>query len=157
MTATAREDFFTLIHKGQRRELFAVTTSAGTIDWDDPQAAAEFGSAWEQLRRMLKIHGKHEDKHFFPLIAGTAPQVTAGVNATHGELEEALAKLTGMIGAAVAALAQSAGLAVRPCKTMPAPRPPWTACATSDTCQVAEPQSYLFVPLPGGQARACSA
>jgi hypothetical protein len=31
MTATAREDFFTLIHKRQRRQLFAFTTSAGTI------------------------------------------------------------------------------------------------------------------------------
>jgi hypothetical protein len=40
MTATAREDFFTLIHKGRGRELFALTTRAGTLDWDDPQAAA---------------------------------------------------------------------------------------------------------------------
>jgi hypothetical protein len=31
MTATAREDFFTLIHNGQRRQLFAFTTSAGPI------------------------------------------------------------------------------------------------------------------------------
>jgi hypothetical protein len=40
MTAATREDFLTLIPKGQRRKLFALTTSAGTIDWDDPQAAA---------------------------------------------------------------------------------------------------------------------
>ena len=92
MTATAREDFSTLIHKGQRRELFALTTRAGMIDWDDPHATAGFTAAWEQLSRMLKIHGKHEDKHFFPLIAGRAPQVMASVNATHGEMDEALAK-----------------------------------------------------------------
>jgi hypothetical protein len=26
---------------------------------------------------MPKIHGEHEDKHFFPLIAGQDPRVTA--------------------------------------------------------------------------------
>ncbi len=34
MTATPRKDFSTLIHKGQRRERLALTTSAGTIDSD---------------------------------------------------------------------------------------------------------------------------
>jgi hypothetical protein len=36
---------------------------------------------------MLKIHGKHQDKHSHPLIAGRAPQVTADVNATHDEMD----------------------------------------------------------------------
>jgi hypothetical protein len=35
MTATPRKDFSTLIHKGQRRERLALTTSAGTIDSDE--------------------------------------------------------------------------------------------------------------------------
>jgi hypothetical protein len=36
---------------------------------------------------MLKIHGKHEDKQFFPFTAGETPQVTPGVNATHARME----------------------------------------------------------------------
>ena len=36
---------------------------------------------------MLKIHGKHEDEHFYPLIADRAPRVTAGVNAAHDEMD----------------------------------------------------------------------
>ena len=36
---------------------------------------------------MLKIHGKREDKQFFPFTAGETPQVTAGVNATRAEME----------------------------------------------------------------------
>ena len=67
--------------------MFALTTRAGTIDWDDPRAAADSGDPRAQPSRMLKFHVKHEDKHFFPLIAGRAPQVTAGRNATHAEME----------------------------------------------------------------------
>jgi hypothetical protein len=36
---------------------------------------------------MFKIHGKHQDKHFHPLIADRPPQVTVGVNATHDEMD----------------------------------------------------------------------
>ena len=36
---------------------------------------------------MLTIHGKHQDRHFYPLIAGRAPQVTAGVNAARDEMD----------------------------------------------------------------------
>jgi hypothetical protein len=36
---------------------------------------------------MFKIHGKHQDKHFHSPIADRAPQVTAGVNATHDEMD----------------------------------------------------------------------
>ncbi len=32
MTESIRDDFFTLIHKGLRRELFALTTLAATSD-----------------------------------------------------------------------------------------------------------------------------
>ena len=63
---------------------------------------------------MPKIHGKHEDKHFIPLIAGRVPRVTASMNARHGEMDEALEKVTGMIEAAVAAPAKSARLAAYP-------------------------------------------
>jgi len=48
---------------------------AGTIDWDDPQAAADSGDPWAQPSRILTIHGNHQDKHFHSLIAGRAPQV----------------------------------------------------------------------------------
>jgi hypothetical protein len=41
---TTRHDFFTLIHKGQRKELFAATVLAGTTNWEDASAANDFVS-----------------------------------------------------------------------------------------------------------------
>jgi iron-sulfur cluster repair protein YtfE (RIC family) len=108
----AREDFFTLIHKGQRRELFLATITAGRLDWDDHTAAAAFGATWAGIRRMLEAHGKHEDKHFFPLLADSAPPITASMTATHNEMALTLTHLTDMIEVAVAAPTAAAGLSV---------------------------------------------
>jgi hypothetical protein len=50
MNTTIRDDFFTLIHKGQRQELFVATIKAGTVDWDDLEAAA-----WVRLNNDLTL------------------------------------------------------------------------------------------------------
>jgi hypothetical protein len=58
MTSPNRDDFFTLIHKGQRRELFAAIVKAGTLDWNDRSDAAAFERHWIEIHRMLVAHAK---------------------------------------------------------------------------------------------------
>lgn len=73
----ARRHLFTLIHKGQRRELFALTRRAGTIDWDDPQAAADFGTPELSRAACSRSTASTKTGISTPLIADRAPQVTA--------------------------------------------------------------------------------
>ena len=77
-----RDDFFTLIHKGQRRELFLATTQAGKLDWDDAQ------------------------------LATSAPPLIESVHTAHHESGHELVELTEMIAAAALAPTSSMGLAV---------------------------------------------
>ena len=107
-----RDDFFTLIHKGQRRELFLATTQAGTLDWDDPDAAAEFGASWSDVSRMLTMHAKHEDNHFLPLLLEIAPNLVKRVQSSHHDSARELVELNATIEAAALAPTSSAGIAV---------------------------------------------
>jgi Hemerythrin HHE cation binding domain len=107
-----RDDFFTLIHKGQRRELFLATTRAGTLDWDDPRAAADFGVSWNDVSRMLMMHAKHEDNHFLPLLLQSAPELIERVQDAHHDSAYELAELTATIDAAASTPTSATGLAV---------------------------------------------
>jgi Hemerythrin HHE cation binding domain len=107
-----RDDFFTLIHKGQRRELFLATTQAGTLDWDDPDAAAEFGASWSDVSRMLTMHAKHEDNHFLPLLIESAPELVERVHNAHRDSARELVELTATIDAAALTSTSPAGIAV---------------------------------------------
>jgi hypothetical protein len=112
MNATTRHDFFTVIHKGQRKELFAATVQAGTIDWEDAVAAGDFVAIWSKLCSMLEAHAAHEDKHFVPLLAQRAPELVAEIAAGHQDLEHELVTLTDTIAVAAAAPNRDHGLAV---------------------------------------------
>ena len=97
MNAGSRHDFFTVIHKGQRKELFAATTLAGTINWEDVTAANDFVALWSKLTSMLEAHAAHEHKHFFPLLAQHAPEIVAQVETAHEDLDHELITLTDTI------------------------------------------------------------
>ena len=112
MDRPRRDDFFTLIHKGLRRELFAITTLAGTMDWDDAGDVAAFDASWQQLHHLLDIHAAHEDDHFLPLLAHAEPDLLAALDAAHHDLDEALADVASLIREAVAAHDQERGLRV---------------------------------------------
>ena len=71
---STRHDFFKLIHKGQRKELFEATVLAGTIDWEDQTSADGFVSVWSKLVSMLEAHAAHEHNHVFPLLADDAAE-----------------------------------------------------------------------------------
>jgi hypothetical protein len=112
MNAASRHDFFTVIHKGQRKELFAATILAGTIDWEDDNAADEFVALWSKLTSMLAAHAAHEHKHFFPLLDQHAPAIVAQVESAHDDLEHELTTLTEAIAAAASTRSREQGLTV---------------------------------------------
>jgi hypothetical protein len=107
-----RHDFFTVIHKGQRKELFAATVLAGTINWQDASAASDFVALWSKLTSMLEAHAAHEHKHFFPLLDQHAPEIVVQVEAAHEDLEHQLVTLTDTIAVAACELDREHGLAV---------------------------------------------
>ena len=112
MNAGSRHDFFTVIHKGQRKELFAATILAGTINWEDATAANEFVGLWSKLTAMLEAHAAREHKHFFPLLAQHAPEIVSQVEAAHEDLEHELINLTDVIAVAAGTRSREDGLAV---------------------------------------------
>jgi Hemerythrin HHE cation binding domain len=109
---TARDDFFTLIHKGLRQVLFDATTRAGTLDWDDRAAVDGFALQWSELHHLLQIHANHEDEHFFSLLDERAPETVSGVHAEHHDLESELDQLDALVRAQVATPSAAGGLEV---------------------------------------------
>ncbi|MCU1397169.1 MAG: hypothetical protein JWN62_278 [Acidimicrobiales bacterium] len=109
---STRHDFFTLIHKGQRRELFAATVVAGTTDWEDASSANDFVSLWSKLASMLEAHAGHEHNHVFPLLAHHAPETVEHVEAAHEDLDHRLVTLTDTIARAAGQRSRADGLDV---------------------------------------------
>jgi Hemerythrin HHE cation binding domain len=109
---STRHDFFTLIHKGQRRELFAATVLAGTTNWEDASSASDFVSVWSKLCSMLEAHAAHEHIHLFTLLAQHAPETFVQVEAAHDDLELELVALTDTIARAAGERTPAHGLAV---------------------------------------------
>ncbi len=112
MNAGSRHDFFSVIHKGQRKELFAATILAGTVDWEDSAVANDYVALWSKVTSMLEAHAAHEHKHFFPLLAQRAPEIVARVEAAHEDLEHELITLTDAIAVAARTRSREHGLAV---------------------------------------------
>jgi hypothetical protein len=112
MTSTGRDDFFTLIHKGQRRELFAAIVKAGTLDWNDRSDAAAFERYWIEIHRMLVAHAKQEETHFFPLLFERTSEIIDAEHAVHADLDRALTELSQLVGSTAAAPTPEAGLFV---------------------------------------------
>jgi hypothetical protein len=96
---TGRDDFFTLIHKALRAELFAVAVEAGALDWGDERATLAFGGRWQALEDLLHMHSRHEDVHFFALAEDKAPGATSPLADEH----EVLARALDAVGVAVQA------------------------------------------------------
>jgi Hemerythrin HHE cation binding domain len=112
MTSTSRDDFFTLIHKGQRRDLFAATVRAGTLDWNDRSDVDAFERHWIEIHRMLVAHAHQEETHFFPLLSAPTSELIDAELAMHEDLDRALAELSQLVGAAAADPTPDAGLRV---------------------------------------------
>lgn len=107
----ARDDFFHLIHKALRAELFAVAAQAAAVDWTDSQASAALAGRWHTLEGLLHQHSDHEDRHFFALAETKAPGATRILTEQHDLLGQAVDGVS--LALAAAERGQSAGVHLR--------------------------------------------
>jgi hypothetical protein len=96
-----RDDYFTVIHKALRRELFGVTTEAAALDWADEARVRPFVGRWQALVELLHLHSRHEDRHFFALAEKKAPGATAPLSEQHEVLGRALDAVNDVVESAV--------------------------------------------------------
>lgn len=95
-----RDDFFTLIHKALRRELYSVAADAASTDWSDERSALAVVERWRRLDALLNEHSAHEDRHFFVLAERKAPGATAALSEEHDRLDRALEAIGHTVAAA---------------------------------------------------------
>src|SRR3989338_9159380 len=62
-------NFYTQIHKALRRWLFTVSMNIATLDCHNANSRQLLYGDLSQLIALLRIHAKHEEEFFHPLIA----------------------------------------------------------------------------------------
>jgi hypothetical protein len=80
-------DLYRDIHKGIRAELFAVTTTAGSLDPIDHPAWVELGGRMNALLDLLVDHAEHEDAHIQPVLEDVLPDLAAQIAEDHEAVE----------------------------------------------------------------------
>lgn len=88
-----RRDLFTMIHKALRHALLGLNIQAGKTDYGDLAAVAEFRTAWNQVRKSLGEHSKHEDDYIWPLLNRRAPGEADPLYEEHVEIHAFEAQL----------------------------------------------------------------
>jgi Hemerythrin HHE cation binding domain len=86
-------DVYRDIHKGIRRELFALVSDAGRLDPGDAFGAAELAGHVQRTVDLLLDHAHHEDAHIQPAIVRYAPQLADTVADDHERLDAAMVQL----------------------------------------------------------------
>jgi hypothetical protein len=80
-------DLYRDIHKGIRGELFAITTTAGSLDPSDGCGRAALADHVSAMRRVLESHAEHEDGVIDPVLAQHLPELAAAITGDHHALE----------------------------------------------------------------------
>ena len=91
-------DLYRDIHKAIRSELFAVTTSAASIDPSDPLARAALFEHVQDLANFLVDHAEHEDTHIQPVLERELPELAARIAVEHPDLEAEIGRIVGTLG-----------------------------------------------------------
>ncbi len=94
-------DLYRDIHKGIRAELFAVTSSAGSIDPSDRCDRAALADHITSVAAVLESHAHHEDAVIDPVLERLLPQLANEINTDHERLEAMFASVTELAGAAI--------------------------------------------------------
>jgi hypothetical protein len=87
MSAPARDDLLTGIHKALRLGLLRVTVQLGAADWADSGDRNAAGAEWQRLSGLLRSHASHEDRHIFALLEAKRPGSLVSLHAEHEELD----------------------------------------------------------------------
>lgn len=96
--ATAAVDLYRDIHKGIRAELFAITTTAGSLDPDDRGDRAALAAHVESMRGVLVQHAEHEDEFVEPLLETHLPGMAERVSAEHVDLDARFGAVADLAG-----------------------------------------------------------
>jgi hypothetical protein len=91
----AAVDLYRDIHKGIRAELFAVTTTAGSIDPTSAGDRAALADHVASIQRVLESHAHHEDAVIDPVLAEHEAALAEAIAADHDRLESHFARLAG--------------------------------------------------------------
>ena len=98
-------DLYRDIHKGIRAELFAVTSSAGSIDPADRCDRAALADHITSVAAVLESHAHHEDAIIDPVLDRHLPDLADEITSDHGRLETMFASITDLSGATIEASA----------------------------------------------------
>ena len=80
-------DVYRNIHKGIRRELFTVTTTAAELDPSDECGRVGLSERIEGLVWLLGAHAHHEDRWFLGMTEEHAPQLAERIVTDHAMLD----------------------------------------------------------------------
>lgn len=80
-------DLYRDIHKGIRAELFAVTSTAGSLDPTECADRSAFAAHVVSVAGVLGSHAHHEDEAIDPLLEEHFPRLAERVRADHEALE----------------------------------------------------------------------
>lgn len=86
-------DLYRDIHKGIRAELFAVTSTAGSVDPTDRCGRAALADHVAAVSRVLESHAAHEDAAIDPVLVEHLPELAERISHDHHVLEARFAWL----------------------------------------------------------------
>ncbi len=91
-------DLYRDIHKGIRAELFAVTSTAGSIDPSDRCDRAALADHVSSVAAVLESHAHHEDSIIDPVLERHLPELADEITTDHERLEAMFAAITELAG-----------------------------------------------------------
>lgn len=98
-------DMYRDIHKGIRAELFAITSTAGSLDPADEIDRAALGDHVRSVSDLLVMHAHHEDTFLDPVVAAHLPDVAEQINREHDEIDHRLVRIVDLTQSMVDAAA----------------------------------------------------
>lgn len=87
-------DLYRDIHKGIRAELFAVTSTAASIDPSDRCDRAALADHVTAVAAVLESHAEHEDAAIDPVLERHLPDLASTINSDHERLERMFSSIT---------------------------------------------------------------
>ncbi len=100
------------IHKGIRRELFALTERAGSVDPSVRSGRVDLAEQLDHAVGILVDHAHHEDTYAQPSIEKFLPDLAAEIEGDHDRLEGRMVRLQEMAYDAINAMQSSQRFAV---------------------------------------------
>jgi hypothetical protein len=98
-------DLYRDIHKGIRAELFAVTSTAGSIDPSNRCDRAAFADHVTAVAAVLESHAHHEDAVIDPVLERHLPDLASEINDDHERLEGMFTSIADLANSVVDVLA----------------------------------------------------